>query len=170
MRVNLLICSALLVVTAANAQDQEKKLLDRLLKPDVSLQNGAQNKKFVAGGATLEKNARTKQFYVRPRALQKQFQGTRNVAAREFATAASPEARAQANLTTRSRIPNAEVAYSTAAYDQVRVARDAEKAAQSNAFPETRPFAGRGKSQKALSAQDRPLTIDQVRELLNKNK
>ena len=37
-------------------------------------------------------------------------------------------------------------------------------------FPGTRPFLVQGKSQKALSQQDKPLTIDQVRELLNKNK
>jgi hypothetical protein len=37
-------------------------------------------------------------------------------------------------------------------------------------YPGTRPFLAHGKSQKALSAQDRALTIDEVRELLNKNK
>jgi hypothetical protein len=37
-------------------------------------------------------------------------------------------------------------------------------------FAGNRPFLGQGKSQKALHAQDRPLTIDEVRELLNKNK
>ena len=37
-------------------------------------------------------------------------------------------------------------------------------------FAGNRPFLGRGKSQEALSARDTPLTIDQVRELLNKNK
>src|SRR6476659_1045780 len=30
------------------AQDQERKLMDRLLKPDMTLQNDAQNKKFIA--------------------------------------------------------------------------------------------------------------------------
>jgi len=33
-----------------------------------------------------------------------------------------------------------------------------------------RPFLDKGKSQKSLSAQNKPLTIEQVRELLNKNK
>ena len=41
---------------------------------------------------------------------------------------------------------------------------------RSHSFAGNRPFLGQGKSQKALSAQDRPLTIEQVRELLNKNK
>jgi hypothetical protein len=33
-----------------------------------------------------------------------------------------------------------------------------------------RPFLDRGKSQKSLDAHDKPLTIEQVRELLNKSK
>jgi len=33
-----------------------------------------------------------------------------------------------------------------------------------------RPFLDQGKSQKSLSAQNKQLTIEQVRELLNKNK
>jgi len=37
-------------------------------------------------------------------------------------------------------------------------------------FAGNRPFLGQGKSQKALSAQDTPLTLEQVRELLNKSK
>jgi hypothetical protein len=34
----------------------------------------------------------------------------------------------------------------------------------------TRPFLDKGKSQKSLQAQNKPLTIEQVRELLNKSK
>jgi hypothetical protein len=154
----------------ATAQEQERKLLDRLLKPDMSLQNNAQEKQFVAGGATVEKKARTKQFHVRERSFHKQFQGRRNVTTREFNTATSRFGRAEANVTTRHRIPNAELTYSTPGYREVRAARDAEKTAESTAYSGTRPFTPRGKSQKFLSAQDRPLTIDQVRELLNKNK
>jgi hypothetical protein len=37
-------------------------------------------------------------------------------------------------------------------------------------FASSRPFSVQGKSQKALNARDTPLTIEQVRELLNKNK
>jgi hypothetical protein len=37
-------------------------------------------------------------------------------------------------------------------------------------FASSRTFLDQGKSQKALSQQDKPLTIEQVRELLNKNK
>ena len=44
---------SLLVLTALSCvrgQDQERKLLDRLLKPDMTLQNDAQHKNFVADG------------------------------------------------------------------------------------------------------------------------
>ena len=37
-------------------------------------------------------------------------------------------------------------------------------------YSRTRPFPGRGKNQAALDTPRRPLTIDEVRELLNKNK
>jgi hypothetical protein len=57
----------------AHAQQQEQKLLDRLLKPEMSLENSAQGKQFTAGGATIDKQARTKSFYVRDRRAEKQF-------------------------------------------------------------------------------------------------
>ena len=38
-------------------QDQEHKLVDRLLKPDMTLQNDAQHKKFVSDGASMNKRA-----------------------------------------------------------------------------------------------------------------
>ena len=169
MRVASLICFAMLSLGNVNAQIQEKKLLDRLLKPDMSLQNSQQDKQFVAGGATLEKKARTRTFYVPERAPQKQFRTTRTVASREFATTTSRHERSEATLKPRNRVPNVEVAYSTAAYSGARPARDAAKTVNGTTYPGTRPFLVRGKSQKSLSTQNPPLTIDQVRELLNKN-
>ena len=59
---------------------------------------------------------------------------------------------------------------------QTKQARDISPSAYSTKkyatrdFAGNRPFLGQGKSQKALHAQERPLTIDEVRELLNKNK
>lgn len=53
---------------------------------------------------------------------------------------------------------------------EVRPATDREKKISGNDFAGNRPFSGQGKSQKALSARKSPLTIEQVRELLNKNK
>ena len=53
---------------------------------------------------------------------------------------------------------------------EVRHAADGEKKISGNDFARNRPFLGQGKSQKTLSARKPPLTIEQVRELLNKNK
>jgi hypothetical protein len=52
----------------------------------------------------------------------------------------------------------------------VRNASDSDKKNSVAAFSGNRPFLDKGKSQKALSQHDTPLTIEQVRELLNKNK
>lgn len=170
MRAATLICFAFLGCNAAYGQDQERKLLDRLLKPDMALQNSAQEKKFVARGATTEKQTRTKSFYTPERPLPKQFEATQAFATQQVRTRVSRYDRQEAILTPRNPITNAEVAYATSGYNAVHAAPDAAKSIPPRAFSGERAFAGRGKSQKALSAQDRPLTIDQVRELLNKNK
>jgi len=158
-------------VAHAHAQEQERKLLDRVLKPDMTLQNKLQEKQFVGGGSVQVKPARTKSFLFFKRKPEKEFP-TGTYHAREFAgTRESRYAGQQANVSTKRRIPKADVPYSTAAFAAVRDAREAEKAADVSEFRDAnRPYLGRGKSQKALSQQDRPLTIDQVRELLNKNK
>ena len=155
---------------AGTAQEQEKKLLDRLLKPNTSLQNTSQGKEFVAGGATITKKAPTKSFYVRERNGEKGFWNTRQVSSKEFATESSRFGYAKADLTTRSKIAKVDVPYATSGYNGVREAVDARKSVSTANYVENRAFLVRGKSQKSLSAQDRPLTIDQVRELLNKNK
>jgi len=159
-----------LSVTVASAQEQEKKLLDRVLKPDMSLQNDAQAKQFVAGGATITKKAPTKSFFLPERKPEKGFWNTTRVSAKEFPTESSRDARTQADLRTRSKLAKVDVPYSTAGYGGVREAVDARKSAQVSDYAGNRAFIARGKSQEALRAQDRPLTIEQVRELLNKNK
>ena len=52
----------------------------------------------------------------------------------------------------------------------IRVAPESTATVTVREFPGTRPFLVRGKSQKALQAHNRPLTIEEVRELLNKSK
>ncbi len=157
-------------VAIATAQVQEKKLLDRLLKPDMTLQNNMQDRKFVATGATVTKKAPTKSFYVGERKSDKAFWNTRQVPQKGFQTESSRYARREANLSTRGRIAKLDAPYSTPDYSGVREASDAQKAIPARDFAGNRKFEAQGKSQKFLSAQDRPLTIDQVRELLNKNK
>ncbi len=51
-----------------------------------------------------------------------------------------------------------------------RTAAGSERSAPGREFAGNRPFLDEGKSQKSLNHQEAPMTIDQVRELLNKNK
>jgi len=53
---------------------------------------------------------------------------------------------------------------------EVHHATDSEKNIDEHNFAGNRPFLGQGKSQKGLNARKKPLTIEQVRELLNKNR
>ena len=160
----------ILGVCSSGAQVQDKKLIDRLLEPDMSLQNSAQNKKFTVEGATKTKQAPTKSFYVAARPREKEFKGTRSFFTKIFGTRRSRYGDTQANLKTRSTIATPEIPLTTSAYASVPPAYPTKRTYEVSEFPGTRPFLARGKSQKALSAQDRPLTIDQVRDLLNKNK
>ena len=143
--------------------------MDRLMKPDMALQNPYGEKQFVARGSTPTKQARTRDFSVRSRSFGKQFH-TSAFRTKEFGTSRSRYQDSQANLPTRTQIAKTDVPYSTAAYRHAEVAREGGKTVDTSEFSGTRAFLIEGKSQKALSQKDRPLSLDEVRELLNKNK
>ena len=68
-----------------HAQDQEKKLVDRLLKPDMALQNDAQNKKFSGdGSASINKRANVGTFFVHQKPSSKNYSGTRDFSTTQF--------------------------------------------------------------------------------------
>jgi hypothetical protein len=158
----------LLLLPAARAQDQERKLVDRLLKPDTTLQNSAQNKKFIADGTSVNKEARVSTFYLQQKKQPKQFAGTRDFSARQFPTRSS--AMSTARFSSNKENTNSQRTYSTSAERKVRSAPDPSKMTDTRAFAGSRQFLDRGKSQKSLQRRNPPLTIEQVRELLNKNK
>jgi hypothetical protein len=164
MRRSLLVLAFLALATAGYAQEQERKLVDRLLSPNTKLANSDQNKKFTGGSEAPTRSAATKSFYVSEKDLSKTFVTDRSAAATSFRTR---------NYSTRvATVPTSQPMRSY----QTKQARDVYPKASSmkkyatRDFAGNRPFLGQGKSQKALHAQDRPLTIDEVRELLNKNK
>jgi hypothetical protein len=136
-----LVVGLFLIAAIARAQDQERKLVDRLLEPNMKLENSEQNKQFVGGGTVRPKSASTRSFYVSNATLTKTFAGSR-----EFTTQSHPSRQFG---TQSENLPPAQ---------------------KSRPFAGTSPFVEEGKSQKALHAQDHPLSIDDVRELLNKNK
>ena len=164
MRLSLLGLAFLALATASYAQEQERKLVDRLLSPNMKLANSDQNKKFTGGPEAPTRSAATKSFYISEKNLSKTFVadrsapttsfGTRNHSTQPAVVPTLPPTRTYQTKQARAISPSA---YSTKKY----ATRD---------FGGNRPFLEQGKSQKALHAQDRPLTIDEVRELLNKNK
>jgi len=164
MRLSLLGLAFLALATASYAQEQERKLVDRLLSPNTKLANPDQNKKFTGGSEAPTRSAATKSFYVSEKTLSKTFVADRSAPTTSF--------RSRNYSTQAAVMPTLRP---TRAY-QAKQARDISPSAHSTKTYATRDFAGnrpfleQGKSQKALHAQDRPLTIDEVRELLNKNK
>jgi hypothetical protein len=163
MRSGLIIVLCLLVATA-RAQEQERKLVDRLLEPNMKLENSQQNKQFAGAGAVTAKSASTRSFYVSNTNLSRTFADTREFTTRPYS---SRHFRTKdANLPP----PHRARTFATTDARDISSAREAAPAYDTRRFAGTRPFLDHGKSQKALRAQDHPLSIEDIRELLNKNK
>ena len=163
------VCLLFFFVSPVRAQDQERKLIDRLLKPDMSLQNTEQKKKFIADKTLVDKPAHVSAFYLQKKSNAKDFRSLRDFSAGRFADQSSNAAQAKnANISSRTAPPDAR--YTIPSPKQLGEVHDASKRRQTNNFSGNRPFLDQGKSQKSLSRKNPPLTIEQVRELLNKNK
>lgn len=161
----------LISVSPAFAQKQETKLIDRLLRPNTALANPAQDKKFAAPRATsFDKRAPTRSFYSREKTLAKPFPDERALTPRQFAARHFRLGDSAANIATRTQLTKNDRIISTPAAPGIRSAPESTVSSPVREFADNRPFLGRGKSQKALETQNRPLTIEQVRELLNKSK
>ena len=157
-------------ISATSAQEQEGKLVDRILKPNMSLVNSAQNKQFVVTGTSVAKRTPSRSFYTPDKSLAKSFSAEHAFSPRQFAARHFRAGDTSANVSARSQLTKTDtVSVASAAYG-TRVAPENGRNLAVAPFAGNRPFLGRGKSQKALSAHDTPLTIEQVRELLNKNR
>ena len=162
--------SLLTALSCLHAQDQERKLVDRLLKPDMSLQNSEQKKKFIADGTSINKKANVGSFYVEKKSSSKMFSGTRELSTRQFNSRSFPGSRSAPENSSQQTVGKSRLAYPTQPARGPRDAPQSDKKVASRAYADNRPFLDQGKSQKSLNRQNAPLTIDQVRELLNKNK
>jgi hypothetical protein len=160
-------------VSTAFAQEQERRLIDRVLKPNTDLANPAQNKKFSdKHSASFEKPARTATFNYSQKSVAKTFSEEHAFTPRQFTARHFRAGDSAAYVSSRSQPPkNDTLIATTSATAGTRVAPESNAPAQPvREFASNRPFLDKGKSQKALHAQDKPLTIEQVRELLNKSK
>jgi hypothetical protein len=164
-------CLLLLIVPpCVHAQDQESKLVDRLLRPNTTLQNKAQNEKFIADRTSINKKATVGTFYVEKKPNSKAFAGIRGFWARRFSSRSFQGTRTASGISTEQAIGNSQPAYPTRTARGPRNAPQSNEKVASRSYAENRPFLDQGKSQKSLNRQNAPLTIEQVRELLNKNK
>jgi hypothetical protein len=159
-------------ISTAFAQEQERRLIDRLLKPDMELANPAQTKKFSdKHSASFDKPARTVSFYSAQKPVAKTFAGERSLSPRQFAARHFRAGDSAAYISSRSQPPKSDTMIAApVASAGTHIAPESNASALVREYADNRPFLGKGKSQKSLHAQDKPLTIEQVRELLNKSK
>ena len=153
----------------ALAQQQERSLIDRLLRPNTELQNAAQGKVFTANSKVVADRETTRTFVVEPIATEKTFGDTRAAMTKEYRSHLF-ESDALQNSVVETRQVNVPAPLTTSAAQDLRAAYDAHLYVSGRSFPDQRTFRDQGKSQKFLNRQNPPLTVDQVRELLNKNK
>ena len=135
----------------------------------MSLSNSAQNKKFVAAeGTSVDRTFEAKSFYSGKEHATRPFAGMRDFFARTFGTKRFSRDRAATVANTESTYANMQARTNESSL--VRTAPEQNKMANTREYADNRPFLGQGTRQKILSQQDRPLSIDEVRELLNKNR
>ena len=152
------------------AQDQEKKLVDRLLKPNMALQNDAQNKRFIGdGSASMNKRANVGTFFVHQKPHSKSF-GTRDFSTTQFYSQTYHGKRSAYEVSSDQALANSKAAYANQTARGIGNAPQSGKKVSSRAYAGNRPFLDQGTNQKSLNRKNEPLTIEQVRELLNKNK
>lgn len=167
MRILPVLSVLLFLSPVAHGQDQESQLVTRLLRPKTDLKNPSQEKKFLADKRSIDKKASVQEFYFTKRSSTKEFSGTRDYSSWEY-NARAYHGQRKANMTSRSLIANANRQYAPENKVRLRSSADANRKVADRKYAGERPFLDKGKSQKALSQHDTPLTIDQVRDLLNK--
>ena len=140
------------------------------MEPDMKLGNEAQHKKFTADKTSVNRKANVNAFYVQQRSNSKQFSGSRQYSAREF-NSRNFEQGDQAVARDVSSQKAVDWTYSASGKTaSTHTARDQNKTQASRDYTGNRPYLEKGKSQKSLSRKNKPMTIDEVRDLLNKNK
>jgi hypothetical protein len=157
------------LVPQIRAQRQESSLVDRLLRPNMDLQNKAQGKKFAANSAVVENRGTVGTFYLPPNRSEKSFASPRDYPTSEHSTR-SFSSSSRSIVSTQNPKANTAASLGTSEVRDIRAAHDAQRSVATREYAEQPQFKERGKSQKSLDRQNPPLTIDQVRELLNKNK
>jgi hypothetical protein len=168
VRSRLTICLTCFCFSASWAQQQEPSLVDRLLRPDMELQNNAQGKRFVVGSAIVQRRSSVGTFLLQPNRVEKSFADTPTLTTREYPSRSTSVGRTVSS--TQYRSANIRGPVESSPVRDIHRANVSLEANVSRIFADQHQFREQGKSQKSLDRQNPPMTIDQVRELLNKNK
>ena len=120
-------CLFLLVRPEVFSQDQEHKLVDRLIRPNTELRNEAQNKKFLADRKSINKEATIGTFYVQKKSNSKEFAGRRDFSAWQFNAQSFHGDERQANTLSRNQIVNSHTSYATRSTIGLGAANDANR-------------------------------------------
>jgi hypothetical protein len=159
------------LVSTAVGQRQDDKLVERLLRPNVATVNPAQTKQFTTRNAGIEKESSVKNINLSDKTVvMPTFESSRTLSPREFAVR---HFRTGASITGQDKQFRARESATVEVFSSAngsRIAQESDHTATTDSFRGSRSFVLEGKSQKSLHGYDRPLTLEQVRELLNKNK
>jgi len=154
---------------AAHAQETEKRM-NEILHPDKNSTSFYQNKSFFGGKSYQASNsACVKEFQFNETFSMKSY-STNSYASSPFWAGNTKFGTSSANTKGRFEIPNITKSVDTKT-EATKTSPYSDKTFASRDY-ETSQFRGVGKSQKALdqqSAGKKPMTVDQVREMLNKN-
>ena len=136
----------------------------------MTLVNSAQDKKFIGQGVTVDKKFVAKSFYSGDERMAKTFSGGKGFPAKGFETKKFARAERATNTKANAGLLYANAEFVTRKSSLIRTASDEGKVAKTRDDADSRPFLAKGTRQKILSEEDKPLTIDEIRELLNKSK
>lgn len=171
MRCPPAICTVFLCLADLSAQQQEPNLVDRLLRPNMELQNDAQGKKFAANCTIVERRGTVGTFCVQSTRLEKKFTDQHNYSTQQYPGSTTFNSGSNNVVAVPNRDAERVAQLRGSGVPDIRSAHDAHNAVATREYAEgQRQFKGQGKSQKSLDRKNPTLTIDQVRELLNKNK
>jgi hypothetical protein len=164
--------SLLVVATAiAEGQEQEGKMMDRMMRPNMELSNPAQDKKFTAvEGVSVDKKFEAKEFYSGHEPVTKSFFGARSFFSKAFGTGKYARAKAAANYRKNADLAFASTQFQSKKSEIVKESSFAKKKSATRDYAESKPFLAEGTRQKQLSEQSHAMTIDEVRDLLNKGR
>ena len=146
-------------------------MMDRMMRPNMELSNPAQHKSFTAvEGVSVDRKFQAKEFVSGRETTTQSFAGAKSFLSITFGTGQYARAEAAANYRRNAEMAFASTEFETKKSSLIHESAYAKKRVKTRDYSDNRPFLAKGSRQKQLSQQDKPLSIDQVRELLNKSR